>query len=396
MTSPNTQAILLLTAPLRGGRPPDASPKPLTLKEYNHLAQKLREANAEPADLLGEGAPTLLESSLLDGEQLRRLLDRGFLLSQAMERWSSRAIQVASRADPEYPKRLKRLKQKAPPILYFCGRLADLDAGGLAVVGSRNVGDDLIVYAGNVGNLAAQARRPVVSGGARGVDQAAMRGALDAGGKGVCVLPGNLDRAVTRREYRDAALDGRLVLVSPDDPATPFAGWRAMERNKYIYALADAALVVNAERNKGGTWAGAVEHLDRHRFVPVYVRAAGPTGAWRDALLERGARKWPDPESPDALGALLAETPVQQVPASATSPAEELFAKATELLLPWLREPRTESDTANRLDLQKGQARSWLKRLVADGKIETLSRPVRYRAVSKPQPARTLFNQNSG
>ena len=51
-----------------------------------------------------------------------------------------------------------------------------------------------------------------------------------------------------------------------------------MQRNKLIYALASAALAVNSDYQKGGTWAGAVEQLDKLKFVPVYVRANGETG----------------------------------------------------------------------------------------------------------------------
>lgn len=131
----NTRAILLLTAPLMIGRERPSSPKPLAAGEYNRLARRLRELRRQPADLLGDGARTLREECRLDldPERLDRLLDRGFLLSQAIERWRTRALWVTSRADAEYPRRLKRrLREQAPPVLYGCGNRRDLDAGGLA------------------------------------------------------------------------------------------------------------------------------------------------------------------------------------------------------------------------------------------------------------------------
>ena len=127
------------------------------------------------------------------------------------------------------------------------------------------------------------------------------------------MLADGLERAATRREDRNALMDGRLVLISPYDPAAGFLVGHAMQRNKLIYALADAALVVSAEFEKGGTWAGAVEQLDRHRFVSVYVRATGEMGRGLDALLERGARRWLNPEDPEALGSLL-DTPPEAAP----------------------------------------------------------------------------------
>ena len=304
----NTRAILLLTAPLIVGRHSRSTPKPLTTGEYNRLARCLRASGREPADLLGARAHSLLGECRLnfDPDRLGRLLERGFLLSLAIERWSMRALWVTSRADAEYPQRLKRrLREAAPPVLYGCGKRGNLDTGGLAVVGSRNVDGALISYTEGVGRLAAEARRTLVSGGARGVDQAAMRGALDAGGTVTCVLADGLERAAQRREYRDALMEGRLVLTCPYDPAAGFLVGHAMQRNKLIYALADAALVVEAEFEKGGTWAGAIEHLDKHRFVSVYVRSTDESGRGLEALLERGARRWSNPDGPEALASLL-------------------------------------------------------------------------------------------
>ena len=430
----NTRAILLLTAPLIIGRERRASTKPLAPGEYNRLANRLRDLRRQPADLLGDGAGALIEECRLDleAERLDRLLDRGFLLSQAMERWRTRALWVTSRADAEYPRRLKgRLGEQAPPVLYGCGNRESLDSGGLAVVGSRNVDDDLIAYTEGVGQLAAEARRKLVSGGARGIDQAAMRGALDAGGTVACVLADRLERAATHRDHRDALMNDRLVLICPYDPAAGFLVGHAMQRNKLIYALADAALVVGAEFEKGGTWAGAVEQLDRHRFVSVYVRATGETGKGLDGLLDHGAKPWPGPDDAAALCSLLdappeagptpgpppllrearsdrapaddapptrAATPqpvVEPGSGDGLTPAEKLLAAVEGLLLPYLAEPRTEADVAEALDVQKPQARSWLKRLVDDGRIERLSRPVRYREatpllVSRSRGGKTL------
>lgn len=130
--SPNTQAILLLTAPLIAGRDEPSSDL-LTPSEYKRLARFLREKQRQPADLLAPDARELLGEcqQLVDSERLKGLLARGFLLSQAIERWQTRAIWVTSRADAEYPRRLKTcLKSDAPPVLYACGDIAILDTGG--------------------------------------------------------------------------------------------------------------------------------------------------------------------------------------------------------------------------------------------------------------------------
>lgn len=238
--SPNAQAILLLTAPLIVGRSPP-SVRPLSLGDYNKLVRHLRDTEMQPADLLDSEGLRELDSSWSGLrikrtlEDVRRLLGRGFLLAQALERWSSRAIWVVTRPDAAYPKRLrKRMRGKAPPVLYGCGDRDALDGGGLAVVGSRDVNEALIEYTERVGRLAADAEIQIVSGGARGVDQAAMRGSIEAGGRAIGVLGNNLARAALSRRNREPLMDGRLVLVSSFDPAIRFRvgrRWNATSRS---------------------------------------------------------------------------------------------------------------------------------------------------------------------
>ena len=403
--SANAQAILLLTAPLLAGRD-KSSVQPLTASEYRQLARRLRELHREPADLLESDSSEILKEcrTAPDSNRLDRLLGRGFLLSQAIERWRTRAIWVLSRADALYPRCFKkRLGEDAPPILYGCGEASILNTGGLAVVGSRNVTDPLIEYTEAVGRLAAESQRTLVSGGARGIDQAAMRGALAAGGCVAGVLGDSLERAAVRREYRDALMGGRLVLTCPYDPGARFQVGHAMQRNKLIYALAEAALVVNSDYKKGGTWTGAVEQLDKLKFVPIYVRSDGESEKGLDGLRDRGAIPWPNPKSPESLEARLnvrlgsgsvcpdRGTPVpgeldESVPseiepddespevtppsapasASVDKPSETLFA-TVRTLLERMEGARTEANVAECLNVSKTQAGAWLKRFIEEG-----------------------------
>ncbi len=423
--SPNTQAILLLTAPLIAGRR-QPSLELLTPGEYKRLARFLRDKQRQPADLLSSGAEELLREcgELLDSARLARLLGRGFLLSQAVERWQTRAIWVVSRADAEYPARLKaRLRDDAPPILYGCGDATILETGGLAVVGSRHADSILIDYAEDIGRLAATAGCTLVSGGARGIDQAAMRGTLEAGGKAAGILADHLEGPALSSEHRDVLIDGRLVLVSPYDPAAAFNVGHAMQRNKLIYALGDAALVVSSDYRKGGTWAGAVEQLDKLRLVPVYVRSNGRSEEALEALEQKGALVWPNPATPETLMEAITtatprdlgagaqktlpldspfrpqesrsqdqpkhppeqETRPSQNATESPSPAEDLFAKVRELVIR-TRTPVTDAQMAEELQVSKGQAKAWLQRLADEGLLERLSKPTRYRSVSSLGP----------
>ena len=324
--SPNTQAILLLTAPLIAGRG-TSSPDLLSPGEYKRLARHLRGMQRQPADMFLPDAADLLRACepVIEESRLQRLLGRGFLLSQVIERWQARAIWVVSRADAGYPRRLKvRLREDAPALLYGCGEIGLLESGGLAVVGSRHVDDPLIEYTMSVGRIAARAGRAIVSGGAKGIDQAAMRGALEAGGKVSGVLADSLEKTAMNRDHRNLLIDGQLVLISPYDPSAGFNVGHAMQRNKLIYALADAALVVSSDLNKGGTWAGATEQLDKLRLVPVYVRSTGDVSDGLKALLKKGAAAWPDPSDADTFQAVFeAVTAVSQ---ALTQAGAELFS----------------------------------------------------------------------
>lgn len=425
--SPNTQAILLLTAPLIAGRSVPSADL-LTFSEYKRLARFLHENKRQPSDLLAPDADKLIAEcrSVIVSDRLKRLLERGFLLSQAIERWNTRAIWVVTRADDNYPRRIKtHLKGDAPPVIYGCGDAAILETGGLAVVGSRLVDDTLVDYTEGIGRLAAAARCTIVSGGARGIDQAAMRGAIAAGGKVAGVLADSLERTALNREHRNLLIEGQLVLISPYDPSAGFNIGHAMQRNKLIYALADAALVVNSDYQKGGTWAGAVEQLEKLHLVPVYVHATeGSKGL--EALRQKGALPWPNPSSPEAFVEALTvehapekasygqdqfsftvneepgkhyeaqqDSPLREAPpllkASGfhATPAEKLFAKVKEIL-ERMETPKTDAEVAEELGVSKSQAKEWLKRLVGEGVLQKLSKPVRYQSTAVEGP---LFKQ---
>lgn len=309
--SQDSQAILLLTAPLMAGHT-EPSADLLTPGEYERLVVSLHQMQRQLGDLLTADVDELIRQfrRVVDGERLKRLLGRGFLLSQAVERWQARAIWVVTSTDVSYPQRLKeRLKEDAPAVLYGCGDATILETGGLAVVGSHNAAPPLLTYTGHIGQLAAHARRTIVSGGTHGIDQAAMQGALEAGGKAVGMLADSLERAVLGRDYRSPLMEGRLVLASPYDPMAGFNIGNAMQRDKLIYALADSTLVISADDQNGGTWTGAVEQLTRLRFVPVYVRSRGELGQGLMELQKFGALPWPNPTSPAELIRVLTPEP---------------------------------------------------------------------------------------
>jgi len=286
----DTKATLLLCGVFSG----DRSIKALSQAKYHTLARCLAREHMRPSDLLDtNNVAQVARGSGLDTEHLQALLSRGAQLGFAVEEWERNGIWLLSRSDEDYPQRYKQhLKDQAPPLLYGIGDRSLMHRGGLAVVGSRNVDADGEAFTHNVGRLCASQQVPVISGGARGVDQTAMQGALSAGGVSVGVLAENLLKKSLEKSSRSAIAEKRLLLISHCHPTARFTVGTAMARNKLIYALADHALVVSCEHKKGGTWAGAEEELRRPLPVPVFVRQGNDAPQGNNELLALGAQAW--------------------------------------------------------------------------------------------------------
>ena len=426
----DAKAILLLCGRFNSDKNTKAE-KPLSLVEYNRLADWMVKGKLRPADLLQSppDAVTLGAALNIDGLRIQGLLSRGAAMALAVEKWSHSGIWIVCRSDAQYPSRLKKhLKRQAPPVLFGVGDIGFLNLGGLAIVGSRNVDAEGELFTRKVAQACADTDMAVVSGGARGVDQVAMLSVLEAGGKAVGILADSLQKAALAGKYRQAIREKRLVLVSPFHPDSRFNVGNAMGRNKYIYALADFALIISAEIKKGGTWAGATEELKREDRRPVFVRMGNSVPPGNPALVEIGAQPFPDPPWEDDLRNLFAkaEPPVPRArkpsqqslfgvdsrPAEAALIKEEnaafnavpekpndLPTAATDnsksesklsvydavrpVLLSVMEDWIASADLSGKLDVRKVQLDDWLKRAVEEGVIEKKPRPVRFRRKQK-------------
>lgn len=298
--SADSQAILLLCSHL--GLSSGSEVAPLTLKDWNPLAKKLQSLSLRPADLLGrsvEDLQGLLSISNEEAERLARLLQRSGSLAIEMERLASLGVYASTRADADYPARYRqRLKESAPSVLFYCGEKALLGQPGIAVVGSRHLDEAGRTCAELVGNACGISGLVLYSGGAKGVDSISMNAALNARGTAVGVLADSLEKVIRDPENRAAISRGDLCLVTPYSPSAPFSVGTAMGRNKLIYTLADYAIIVASDAEKGGTWAGATEAL-RAKWIPVFVldHPAMPEGNKR--LLQKGAIGFPHPFQED-------------------------------------------------------------------------------------------------
>lgn len=428
--SPDTQATLLLCARF-GSSSSKTDAKPLTLREYNNLAIWLKDNDLTPQDLLLleiQNKLRQLKINSLEPHRILALINRGVALSLAVEKWTNQGLWILGRGDANYPKRLKqKLKYQAPAIIYGVGNKRLLSSGGLAIVGSRDIDSAGLEYTQKLAQTCAQQKIQVISGGAKGVDQASMLGTLDAGGTVVGVMADNLAKAAVAKKYRTGIKEGRLTLISTYDPNAGFNVGNAMGRNKYIYALADYGLVVNTTVNQGGTWAGATEALRKITDVPVFVRIEKNKNQGNDKLLEKGAIPFPEAPWNLPLTVLIADqisnlknnqkskllveqsslfdfsnahesnsqtdtiaplNPKMTNHASATKTngsltfiqrkPQDIYEAVLPLILQNLKQPKDDKSLATSLDVQVGQMRAWLKKAVAEGKIKKNQKPVTY------------------
>jgi DNA processing protein len=194
---------------------------------------------------------------------------------------------VLAPGDTAYPPPLTELK--SPPTVRVAGRLPSLERA-VAIVGTRAADPEALDFAEALAAALAKAGCVVISGGARGVDAAAHRGALGAGGRTVAVLGTGLDVAYPPQHgplFGRIAADGAL-LTEAADGAAPLRG-RFLRRNALLAALAKVVVVVQAPRRSGAlSTASHGTSLGR----PVLVVPAAPwdpRGAGCLGLLRRGA-----------------------------------------------------------------------------------------------------------
>jgi predicted Rossmann fold nucleotide-binding protein DprA/Smf involved in DNA uptake len=246
------------------------------------------------------------------------------------------------------------------------------------------------------------------------------------------VLAEGLAKTATSGQYRSGLVSDHLTLVSPFDPDSRWFAHTAMERNKLLYGLSDAALVVASSADSGGTWAGATEAL-QHGRVKVFVKSTGVLAPGNPRLVRMGGIPFPSepwenlrplftaPEEKDeqlfaatarlsspaaeagtdsmaaaSLDVPPAETqvalteapPEGSAPSTEAEPTRDAYALLIDAVLALLKEPQSDEWLGGKMRVRAVQMKDWLDRGVREGRILKLKKPVRYVA-----HAPTLFTK---
>lgn len=298
--------------------------------------------------------------------------------------------------DPAYPARLRQLADP-PAALWLRGRAELLAEPQLAIVGSRNPSHDGRDIAEAFAAHLSRAGLVITSGLAEGIDGAAHRGALQAGGDTVAVLgcgPDVVYPAVNRALAEDIATRG--LLVSEHPPGTPPLRHHFPARNRLIAALTLGVLVVEAATRSGSLiTARLAGDLGREVFaIPGSIH--NPMARGCHQLIREGAKlvesgedvlselagalgAWLRPASPEVIVAAAAELHAAPTPApDAPDPEYRKLLSAMEFA------PLTIDQLAARTGLTPGALSSMLLILELQGAVE--SRPGGRFAASRNAP----------
>jgi DNA processing protein len=195
-------------------------------------------------------------------------------------------LELVTVLDDEYPAQLRTI-HRGPPFLFFRGSLVAEDVDGVAVVGTRKPTDRGLRQAAEVATGLAERQVTVVSGLAAGIDTAAHRGALRAGGRTVGVIGTGLLQHYPRE---NADLQERLArdhaVISQFWPEAPPTKTSFPMRNGVMSGYAAATVVIEASYRSGARMQArlALEHgrpvllmrtLLEHDWARAYAERPG-------------------------------------------------------------------------------------------------------------------------
>ncbi|MEL6255544.1 MAG: DNA-processing protein DprA [Bacteroidota bacterium] len=216
------------------------------------------------------------------GSHAITLLKKEQSMQRAEEEWAfceKAGINILTYLDPEYPELLKSIYD-APLILFQKGELNLNAQESLAIVGTRNATDYGLELAAEFASFYARQGINVVSGLAFGIDVAAHKAVLQAGGKTTAVLAHGLHTiypSLHRRKAEEITEAGALLTeyLGGTEPEAPFFP----SRNRIVSGISRAVLVVEAGQ-KGGALITARSAFEQNRLVYAIPGRVGD--AWSE------------------------------------------------------------------------------------------------------------------
>ncbi len=212
-------------------------------------------------------------------------------------------IRTLTTANAQYPLRiLELLKRAAPPLLFARGNMELLNYPALGISGSRKASDASLSAVTRICQMAAQQGWVVVSGGARGADEAAHLAGIRCGVGTVIVLPTGIYKPNLRSALKSFLRDENTLILSEFPPEFGWTNGCAMQRNRLLAALSRVLVLVEPGFT-GGT--GGTGRIAMRLKLPVYILQPTPVEPLADAaqqFIAKGARPLqPDLFDPESL-----------------------------------------------------------------------------------------------
>lgn len=215
--------------------------------------RSLLERFGSPRGVLSAGAAELAEVRGVGPKLIHAIQNAThYVAVDSIVAWCrDNATRILSRGTPDYPLLLEELED-APPILFARGTIETKDQIAVAMVGTRHPTNYGLKQAHRFAYALAQAGVTVVSGLARGIDAAAHRGALDAGGRTIAVLGSGLAEMYPQEHLGLAdSVAGQGTVISEYSPKAKPRSGMFPQRNRLISGLSLATFVVEAPERSG-------------------------------------------------------------------------------------------------------------------------------------------------
>jgi DNA processing protein len=183
-------------------------------------------------------------------------------IAEEVAAWEQEGMHLISVLDPTYPENLRTVHDR-PPVLFVRGQLRPEDARSVAIVGTRDASQRGLDKAGSAARQFVEAGFVVVSGLAAGVDTAAHRGALEAGGRTIAVIGTGLRRSYPKQNAAlQQELGKRSAVASQFWPDQPPGKHTFPMRNAVMSGIALATVVIEASHTSGARMQAriALEH----------------------------------------------------------------------------------------------------------------------------------------
>jgi DNA processing protein len=235
--------------------------------------------------------PAALRAAGLDEAQIEALRQPDEAALQRDLEWLAQPGRLLlSWPDPDYPALLREIA-RPPPVLFVQGDADWLGQPQIAVVGARSASPQGIENARAFAAELARRGLTITSGLALGIDGAAHRGALSAGGGTVAVCATGLDRVYPARHKALAhEIAAQGVLVSEFPPGVQPAAEHFPRRNRIISGLSLGVLVVEAARESGSLITARLALEQGREVFAIPGSIHNPMARGCHALIRQGAR----------------------------------------------------------------------------------------------------------